>query len=178
MAIGLIGMFTSGDGASTEALSTAATTTTTQNIDTTTSTSIATTSTTLVAGTTTTSVPATTTTTLDAAAEIEAFVEEFSAAIERRDIDFLLGTLHPAVIELFSEELCRTFIEDEILLLGDYRLTGEIDGPTRQTIGSFTINMYAGPVAFTFQGQDFEGDAAFAIEENGVTWFSECREPA
>ncbi len=173
-AIGLIGMFTSDDGASIEALST--TTTATQNIETTTTTSVATTSSAQAARTTTTGVPATTTTTLDTAVAIETFVEEFSDAIERQDVDSLITALHPAVLEAFNEALCRAFIEDEILLLGDYRLTGPIQGPTPQTIGSFTVDMYTGPVAFTFQGQDFEPDASFAIEGNGVTWFTECRE--
>ena len=173
--IGLIGMLTSGDGADGEALST--TTTAVQNIETTTTTSVATTSTTQAGNTTTTS-EATTTTTLDATIEIEVFVGEFSAAIERQDVDFLLATLHPAVIEVFNEEFCRTFIEDEILLLGNYRLNGPIQGPSPQTIGSFTVDMYTGPVAFTFQGQDFESDASFAIEGKVVTWFTECRESA
>jgi hypothetical protein len=172
-AIGLIGMFTSDDGTGSEALPTS--TTASQDIRTTTTTSVATTSTTQIADTTTTSVPATTTTTLDATAAIETFVEEFSVAIERQDVDSLMAALHPAVLEAFNEELCRSFIEDEILLLGDYRLTGPIQGPTPQNIGSFTVGMYTGPVAFTFQGQDFESDASFAIEANGVTWFTECR---
>ena len=170
--MGLIGMITSGDGGIREVAS--PTTTTIEDIKTTTTTSVATTTTSQVVTTTTSEV--TTTTTLDAAAGIEAFVEEFAATIEREDVDSLLATLHPAVLETFDEEICRTFIENEILLLGDYRLTGEPDGPNRQTIGSFTVDMYTGPVAFTFQGQDFESDASFAIEQTGVTWFTECRE--
>ncbi len=169
-AIGLIGMFTSGNGGNGEARST----TTVQKIETTTTTSVATTTTEQVVTTTTNA--ATTTTTLDATAEIEAFVEEFAAAIEREDVNSLLATLHPAVLEAFDEEVCRSFIENEILLLADYRLIGEPDGPNRQTIGSFTLDMYTGPVAFTFQGQDFESDASFAFEEANVTWFTECRE--
>ena len=161
--IGLIGMVTSGDGGISEAAS--PTTTTIEDSETTTTTSRSATTTTQA-----------TTTTLDVTAEIEAFVEGFATAIEREDVDSLLATLHPAVPETFDEEICRTFIENEILLLLEYRLTGEIDGPNSQTIGSFTIDMYSGPVAFTFQGQDFESGASFAIEETGVTWFGECRE--
>ncbi len=163
-------MFASNNGDDAEAL---LTTTTIEDSETTTTTSTTTTTTTEVITTTTSE--ATTTTTPDVTAEIEAFVEEFVAAIERQDVDSLMANLHPAVIELFDEDVCRTFIEDEILLLGDYRLTGEIDGPNSQTIGSFTVDMFTGPVAFTFQGQDFESDASFAIEETGVTWFAECR---
>ncbi len=171
-AIGLIGMFVSNNGGDAEALLT--TTTTIQDSETTTTTSI--TATTTTQAITTTTSEATTTTTLDVTAEIEAFVEGFAAAIEREDIESLLATLHPAVLEAFDEETCQTFIENEILLLLDYRLTGEIDGPNSQTFGSFTVDMYTRPVAFTFQGQDFESGASFAIEETGVTWFAECRE--
>jgi len=170
--IGLIGMFVSNNGGDAEAL--LATTTTIQDSETTTTTAISATTTTQAITTTTSE--ATTTTTLNVTAEIEAFVEGFAAAIEREDVDSLLATLHPAVLETFDEEICRTFIENEILHLLDYRLTGEIDGPNSQTIGSFTIDMYSGPVAFTFQGQDFESGASFAIEETGVMWFAECRE--
>ncbi len=113
-------MFTSGNGGNGEARST----TTVQKIETTTTTSVATTTTEQVV--TTTTKAATTTTTLDATAEIEAFVEEFAAAIEREDVDSLLATLHRAVLETFDEEVCQTFIENEILLLGDYRLTGDL----------------------------------------------------
>ena len=48
---------------------------------------------------------------------VEAFVPEFADAIDRGDIDFLYETLHPVVTELFDEELCRSYVEAEILPL-------------------------------------------------------------
>lgn len=139
-----------------------------------------TTTTTTIRATTTTTAPqtttseGTTTTTFDARAEIQAFVVVFAEAIANSDIDLLFGTLHPAVLERYEAEVCRTFIEDEILLLEDYRLTGDLQGPTTETIGSFTYEAYVGPVTFGFRGEDFESTAKFAIDD-GVRWFTECR---
>ena len=61
-----------------------------------------------------------------------------------------------------------------LLLLQDYQLTGELTGPTPTTIGGVALDQYSGPIAFTFQGQDFEAQATFAHEEDGPKWFGEC----
>ncbi len=124
---------------------------------------------------TTTTAP-TTTTTIDATREIEAFVDAFVDAIAREDMEFLFETLHPAVISLFDEPTCRTFISEEILQLAEYRLIGEVDGPTLQSIGSTTVEMFRAPVAFTFQGQAFTSEATFAFDGSEVRWFTQCGE--
>jgi hypothetical protein len=169
VALGLIGMIAT-SGSSNQVAVSSTTTTPESSLPTTT---IPSTTTTHPPETTTT-VPPSTTTTIDPATAIAEFVEGFADAIGRGDVDMLMATLHPAVIEIFGEELCRTFVEDEILALDDYRLVGSVDGPTVRNIGSFSIDMYTGPVAFVFQGEAFESDASFASEET-VTWFTECR---
>ena len=133
-------------------------------------------STTKPASTTSTLGP--TTTTIDPVTAIEAFVVEFADAIDRGDADFLFTTLHPAVLVIFDEGLCVDFIEAEILLLQNYRLTDQVTGPTTQSVATFSVDMFMGPVAFVLQGQDFEVSASFALEDNQVRWFTECRPDA
>ncbi len=169
--VGLIGMVASGNEPNDE---TNTSTTGVASTLMTTTTSLAATTTVPVATTSTTTVPTTTTTNLDAVAEVETFVPDFAEAIARGDIEFLLDTLHPSVLASFGEELCRSFIEDEILLLENYRLTGEITGPTAKTIAGISVESYEGPVSFDFQGGNFEAVAQFAVEDR-VRWFTECR---
>lgn len=123
---------------------------------------------------TTSTTVAPTTTTIDAIAEIEAFVVDFAAAIEREDEDFLFDRLHSAVLTLFNETECRTFIEEQILQLENYRQTGDVTGPAPQTIADVVVDMYTTPVAFGFQGQDVTSDAAYAFEDSEVRWFTQC----
>ena len=171
---GLVGMLVSGGaGESEEALATTTSVVATTTLPPTTTSPPGTTSTTLAATTTTAPLP--TSATVDDSGLIRDFVALFNEAIGAADIDLLYEMLHPVVVELFDEELCRTFIQNEILLLVDYRLTGEIQGPVTQTIGGTTVEVYSGAVAFTFQGQDFDSEATFAIEDGAVRWFTECR---
>ena len=123
---------------------------------------------------TTTSIPNTTSTSVPDATLIELFVPTFATTIAAGDADALLMTLHPAVIAVHDEQTCLAFINSEILLLESYQLTGPVSGPTTQTIESFTIDMYTAPIAFTFQGQEFEATASFAVEDGTVLWFGEC----
>lgn len=124
--------------------------------------------------TTSTTVAITTPTTIDASGAIQSFVPMFADAIAREDVEFLLGTLHPSVFTLFDEETCRTFISDEILLLDQYRLIGDVDGPTAQLVAEMEVEMFQAPVAFAFQGQEFTSEAAFALVEGQVRWFTQC----
>jgi hypothetical protein len=173
--VGLIGWLTA--GGESEEMPEALDTTTTGAVATTGAPSTTTTSrptTTTLPPTTTTTVPPTTTTTFDTSGAIEDFVVEFADAIGRQDLDFLMATIHPSVLALFDAESCRSFVEEEILLLENYRLTGEVEGPESQTIADTPVNMYRAPVAFTFQGQEFASEAGFAFEGPEVRWFTQC----
>lgn len=175
--IGLVGWVTAGDGDEPEPEAVETTTTselTTTTEATTTTTLPPTTTTSTLPQTTTTSAPTTTTTTFDTSGAIEDFVADFTNAIARQDVEFLISTIHPSVLTLFDEESCRTFIEEEILLLQDYRLTGDVEGPESQTIAGTPVNMFRAPVAFTFQGQEFTSEAGFAFEGPDVRWFTQC----
>ncbi len=101
-------------------------------------------------------------------------------AIESGDVDFLVERLHPAVTGGFGPDLCRSWIEAEILQLRDYEITGPIDGPHDQTFtspaGEGTIeNVFSVPTSFTFQSQQFETDAGFALVDTVMHWLGQCR---
>lgn len=126
----------------------------------------------------TTTVVATTTTTIAAATPsdlIVAFVDDYVDAIETEDVEFLVARLHPAVLDLFDGDLCRTFIEREILALGNYTLTGDVSGPETQSIGDRVFEAYSAPTSFVFQGQTFDSPATFAFGDDEVRWFTNCR---
>ena len=112
----------------------------------------------------------------DAAETVEGFFAAYVAAIDAGDADFLFDRLHPVVLEQPTADLCRAFIEREILALSNYRITDAITGPTSQTIaGTAVADVYSAPVEFVFQGQTFEGTATFAAVDGQMRWFTECR---
>lgn len=123
--------------------------------------------------------PATTTSTLPLET-VEKFGLLFATAITERDADFLFDRLHPAVVGGFGANLCRTWIEQEILLLENYRLTGPVAGPVERPfttpVGSGIIkNSFSAPVTFSFSGQEFESDGGFALVDSEMRWLGQCR---
>lgn len=128
-----------------------------------------------------TTAPPTTAPPTTAAAEppnqtVEEFFVEYVAAVEAGDGEFLHDRLHPVVLDQSEAELCGSFIEREILALGDYRMTGEVEGPIeREVAGTLIRELYSVPVAFEFQGETFEGTATFAPVAGQMHWFTECR---
>jgi len=130
---------------------------------------------------TTTAAPAVTTTTtvvVPTAAEAEAFVAAFAQAIAARDVEFLLASLHPLAVAQSDEASCRTLIEDEILLLENYRVTGDVSVEQRTiSVGDETFEVdpfFIVPVTFTFQGQEFDQAANLGNFEGEVRWFTAC----
>ena len=104
----------------------------------------------------------------------------FALAIGAGDIEFLLDRLHPAAVGGFGLDLCRNWIEAEILQLGDYQLTGPAEGPRDQSFttpaGTGTIaDAYSAPVSFTFQGQLFDAEGDFALIGTEMYWLGQCR---
>jgi hypothetical protein len=139
-------------------------------------------STTTAASTTTTSSTSTTTATTVAipSPTVADFVDEFRTAIDAGHVDFLFDRLHPVVLATYEADLCRGYIEREILALDDYRLIGPVEGPFVRTFpsqgGEITVEQaFDAPVSFNFQGQSFDVTGGFAIEDGQVYWFTECR---
>ena len=107
-------------------------------------------------------------------------MEDFSNALDTGDREFILGRLHPAVIEAYGAELCSTWVDTEIMALSSYQLTSEPQGPVDQVVstptGSSTItDSFNADVSFTFQGEEFTGGAGFALIDGQVFWLGQCR---
>ncbi len=144
--------------------STAAPTTTTSTSSTT-----VTTPTTTIAPTTSTVPPET----------VEGFALAFAAALERGDAAFVFDRLHPIVIAIHDEASCRATVEDRVLLITDYRLTGPVSGPelTEFTISNRIITvseLFRAPVVFGFQGTEVETEGVFALLDGEMRWFTDC----
>lgn len=154
-------------------------TTTTTVAETTTTSS----TTTTTEATTTTTTEATTTTTVattvvDEAALVEEFIPMYRIAIQLENVDFLFERLHPEVLTLSTPELCRDFIEREILALQEYEQIGPVEGPEVRDLGTGLESVYTVPVSFVFEGTSFEATAAYAVVDGEVRWFTECRAAA
>ncbi len=170
--VGLAGMLLTDDGGTP----TAAPTTSTSPTPTTSPASTTVAETTV----TTTSSTSTTTTTAVQSESVEDFMVLFGLAIAAGDVEFLLDRLHPAAVGGFGIDLCRSWIEAEILQLDDYRLTGPVEGPRDQSFttpsGTGTIqDAYSAPVSFIFQGQLFNAEGGFALIDTTMHWLGQCR---
>ncbi len=144
------------------------------------STSVATaaTSTSSTAVTTSTTTIAPTTSTLPPET-VEEFALAFAAALERGDAAFVFDRLHPIVIAIHDEASCRATVEDRVLLITDYRLTGSVSGPesTDFTVSNRIITVseqFRAPVAFGFQGTEVETEGVFALLDGEMRWFTDC----
>lgn len=130
--------------------------------------------------TTTTTATTTTTTTSSPPPTIEEFIVAYATATESGDAEFLLASLLPGLRDVFGEELCRGWVDREIVIISDYQLTGEVTGPIARTlnVGDTTLTVdqyYEAPVNFTFQGESFDTVATFVIEDGQVYWIGACR---
>jgi hypothetical protein len=147
-----------------------ATTTTTSLAAVITSTTIATTTTTTVPTTTTTTVPPQT---------VEDFVFQLRAAIDADDVEFVFGRLHPAVVDAYGAETCRSWVETEIIKLENYGVIGEVNGPSDRTAklpgGDQVIkDMFDAPIRFRLDGQSFDSEGGFALVDGLIYWLGQC----
>ncbi len=135
--------------------------------------------------TTTSTTSTTTTTTTTTTAEppppsIEEFITAYAAATEGGDSQFLTERLLPEIRDTFGEELCRSWVDEEILLISGYTLTGEPTGPFSRSlnIADSTIEVeqyFEAQVNFMFQGGSFDTTATFVVRDGVVYWIGECR---
>ncbi len=113
---------------------------------------------------------------VDAAASVSALIDTLAATIEAGDSEAVLALLHPAITSGFGEDLCRSWVEDEIMALEGYRAVGDVTGPTSGSLDTPSGPVefgerYSVPIAFTFQGQEFEATADFVVED-GTAYFT------
>lgn len=132
---------------------------------------------------TTTSAPtttlATTTTTADATSLVEGFIVDLGDAISSGDTDAVFSSLHPDIVEGFGSDVCRNWVETQIMALVDYRSAGNASGPTPgslQTPNGVIVfdERFSVPISFTFNGQDLETTADFVILDGEVYFTGTC----
>jgi hypothetical protein len=106
------------------------------------------------------------------------FIDDFNHAMQNVDIDWLFRHLHPAVIERYSPDLCRSYL-------------------VRTIQSAFEINVkdWSGPVVWSWEVDDVavvvndaftahselriqdnltESDVHFALFDGQFTWFTTC----
>ena len=121
-----------------------------------------------------------TTTTTAPAPSVEEFILAYATATTSGDSEFLFDRLLPQLVDIFGADICRTFVENEIVALSEYTLTGEVSGPFSRSlnVGDDQIDVdsyYEAPVRFTFQGQSFDQTATFVVADGQVYWIGACR---
>ncbi len=134
---------------------------------------------------TTTAAPTTTTreprsTTTIAVETVDEFVAAFAQALAQGDVEFVFSRLHPAVIDLYGEDLCRAWTEREIMTLGEYQLKGAVEGPDDVMVSAggetrAVQDVYVAPIRFTFQGEAFDSQGQYALLDGVVHWLGVCR---
>ena len=168
--IGLLMLASSG-------LTIATTTTTTAPSTTTTTTTVPVTTTTAPP---TTTAPTTTTTTTPPET-VEDFIVAYREALDSDDLEFLTTRLHPRVVEAYGEEVCRDWIEAEVVAIESYELVEVLSGPADQVFtdpegSQFPIaDTFTATVTFSFQGEAFESQAQFALLDHLMYWLGTCR---
>lgn len=181
---GVVWLLTGDFGSDTTA-SPAVTTTATPTTAAATTTVASTTTTSEAPTTTTTTEPATTTSTTNAptttaapAETLEDFVAEYQAALADDDSDFLFARLHPVVLAMFDAELCRAYIDREIVTIESYTMVGtatnravSFDTPD----GPVNVDLIEAPIHFDFQGQGVDTTGQFAVVDGQMRWFTQCR---
>lgn len=184
--VAIIGFVASGDGeaeaATTSTAGSSDTSSTTSSSSTTTSsttTSSTTTSSTTTSSTTTSSTTTSTTTTIPVET-VEEFAAAYGAALAAGDVEFVWERLHPAVKEGYGEDLCRAWVEREVMQLMEYVLVSVNSGPLATQFalptGAVTVaDVYDVTVSFTFQGQPFTTDSGYAPVGVEMHWLGACQ---
>ena len=118
-------------------------------------------------------------TTVDAAETPEEFARLYASALGSGDAEFVWERLHRSVKEGFGEDLCRRWVEREIMQLVDYTLLSVNTGPLAKQLtmptGSVTVaDLYDVTVSFTFQGELFVTDSDFGLVGSEMYWLGTC----
>ena len=129
--------------------------------------------------TTTTTAPTTTTMTIADTDLVEAFIVAFGEALESGDVEFVFASLHPGIVFGFGTEVCRTWVETQVMGISAYVQIGPVIGPTSGSLGtpggdaSFEV-VYSAPVTFEFSGATFAANPDFVLEDGTVYFTGAC----
>lgn len=183
--VGLIGIVSAPDERAEIAVVTTTTTSTSTRTSSsststaTTSPSTTSTSTTTTTTTTTSRVESTSTTEPVAVLEtLDAFVAEFNRTNTSGDTAFALERLHPVVIDIFTSERCKEWL-DARFSSTTIEIVGAPTEPTTKTIdapdGPTEVpDYFTAEALLTFQGSVSETVASFAYVDGAVHWFTNC----
>lgn len=115
-------------------------------------------------------------------ARLRTFIDNFVPALRSNDTTFLFQHLHPAVLNLYGTDQCRTFINRgsvdptiNIVILG-------VKGPApfpwiSDGISTLVPNVYTLDANVTVQGTTERRDIHFGQVGNDVYWFTSCGNP-
>ena len=122
----------------------------------------------------------------DELSSVQDFYSGWNSAFEAQDVTTLLELLHPAVIDLYGFDACRSYLESVIVNptqveVLDVKDAGtwmwEIDGLQVSVENAFGVD-----VAISSGGQTFTREAHLALTISGtlgeLAWFTDCGDPA
>ncbi len=129
----------------------------------------------------TTLAPTTTTTTTAALAEpdVDGFIIDMGEALRVGDEVFLLDRLHPAVLDRYGEEQCRTYVET--LEIPDLVL--EFRGVTGPEPWDWTLDDVTTPFAEAYAVTLYNSQAGgetelhLVLADDELRWFTDCGDP-
>lgn len=113
---------------------------------------------------------------------VEAFYGVLNTAFETKDVDTLLNNLHPAVIDLYGLDVCRTYLSSVVetptqIELKDVLGVGpwdwEIDSRSTLIEKAYTLE-----IILTAQGEQLAQETHLGLREDGsLGWFTDCGDP-
>jgi hypothetical protein len=113
---------------------------------------------------------------------VESFYGLLNTAFETKDVDTLLNSLHPAVIDLYGLGACKVYLGtvvetpihvdlEEVLTIGPWEW--EIDGRTTRIEKAYALE-----ILMTAQGEQHAQETHLGLREDGsLGWFTDCGEP-
>ena len=113
---------------------------------------------------------------------MQAFYEDFNNAFKTKDVDFLYNHLHPAVIDLYGTDVCRSYLEsiiDSTIEVGVDNLSDfsswdwEIDGQTTPIENAYTLL-----ITFKLPDGSFNQQETHLalVDDISIAWFTQCAE--
>jgi hypothetical protein len=117
----------------------------------------------------------------DAPEPVTEFLEEFEAAMQSENLDFLLGRLHPAVIDRYGESACAAYlaqVAEPTFSIEVLRIHPPDDWTYGQDGVEALIEMaWSAEVRVSSGGQIQETTAHYAERDGTLRWFTDCGTP-
>jgi hypothetical protein len=112
---------------------------------------------------------------------VRAFLAPFARAIRSGDTAFLLAKLHPAVITLYGEQQCRTFLAGIRDRTRAYRVVSvsglQIYDYNPDGLSIPLMNVFTVLVRQTADGESAPASIHLGLVDGGLRWFTDCGTP-